>query len=78
MESNTVKRSSLGGTNFLISIYHHENNSWQGSLQWLDTGKKIHFRSELELLNLMQQAIKTGNGHNDMRTWDDDKIKNVG
>jgi hypothetical protein len=41
-------------------------------------GKKIHFRSELELLNLMQQAMKTGNGHNDMRTWDDDKIKNVG
>jgi hypothetical protein len=41
MESNTVKRSSLGGTNFLISIYHHENNSWQGSLQWLDTGKKF-------------------------------------
>lgn len=61
-----------GGTNFLISIYHQENHSWQGCIQWLDTGKKVHFRSELELMNLIHGAVTTNQTEEEtLRTWDD-------
>ena len=55
MYSGKIPQSS----NFLISIYHQDNFSYQGEIQWLDTGKKLRFRSELELLNLIQEACKT-------------------
>ncbi len=61
-----------GSTNFLISIHYFENNSWQGTIEWLDTGKKLHFRSELELLNLMNQAVQeTHKDNEESRNWDD-------
>lgn len=80
----TNNATQIGGTNFLVSIYHQENQSWQGAIQWLDTGKKVHFRSELEMLNLMQQAILAGqtttqqNEEQTIRTWQDDHKINVG
>lgn len=58
---------------FLITIYHQENHSWQGVIQWLDTGKKIHFRSELELMTLIHSATLRNASKNDsFRTWHED------
>lgn len=60
--------------NFLVSIYHQENFSYQGEIHWLDTGKKICFRSELELLNLIHEATKSHKTEQDqIRTWSDDQ-----
>ena len=64
--------------NFLISIYKQENFSYQGEIQWLDTGKKVRFRSELELLNLIHQATQAEvNEKDSMRTWDYDQKINI-
>lgn len=75
MKSRIVQASqgtTVGGTSFLISIYHQENQSWQGAIQWLDTGQKTHFRSELELLNLIHNAVQeNGHGEEPLRTWKD-------
>ncbi len=60
MEKKSVRKSKFGGTNFLISIYYQENHSWQGTIHWLETDKKLHFRSELELISLMQSADDQG------------------
>ncbi len=59
---------SLGGSNFLITIHHSENNSWQGVINWLDTGKTIHFRSALEMMSLIDEAVAR-----DKRSWEDIK-----
>lgn len=60
------------GSNFLITIHHQENHSWQGVLEWLDTGKKIHFRSELEMLNLIHEAVQSSQSEEpSIRSWDD-------
>ena len=57
-------------SNFLISIHHQENHSWQGVIEWLDTGKKIHFRSELEMLNLISMAVQSQQDEsNQLRSW---------
>lgn len=68
-----AQKSQTGGTNFLVSIYHQENHSWQGTIQWLDTGEKLHFRSELEMINLMSRAIrKTEREEEPLRDWSKD------
>lgn len=65
------QKSSIGGTSFLVTIYQQENHSWQGYIQWLDTGEKMHFRSELELLNLMSKALSSNyNEGNNFRNWE--------
>ncbi len=61
----------MNGTNFLVSIYHQENQSWQGSIQWLDSGNKVHFRSQLELLTLMNDAVEASSTRGDsLRSWE--------
>lgn len=62
--------SALGGQNFLVTVYHQENQSWQGVIQWLETGEKIHFRSTLEMLHLIDNATqKVGLPH---RSWSEE------
>lgn len=57
--SNTSSTpSAMGGQNFLVTVYHQENQSWQGVIQWLETGEKIHFRSTLEMLHLIDNATQ--------------------
>lgn len=65
--------------NFLISIKDQSNHSWQGTIKWLDTGKESHFRSEREMLRLMDEATSvTNEGTEDTRSWmDTTKIKLV-
>lgn len=76
-KAQALQTANSGGANFLISIHHQENHSWQGAIQWLDTGKKIHFRSELELLNLIHDAIETAKEQK-LRTWEDVQKSNIG
>ncbi|MDW7676572.1 MAG: hypothetical protein SCK57_02820 [Bacillota bacterium] len=47
----------LGGSEFLINIRYQQHHSWQGSIQRLDTGEVINFRSTLELMFLIESAI---------------------
>ncbi len=46
------------GNQFYLNIRYHDNQSWQGSLQRLDTGETINFRSELELLHLVEEVAR--------------------
>lgn len=70
----TVKKKPT--TNFLVSIYYTENHSFQGVVQWLDTGKKVSFRSDYELMMLMNEATSMTNEISDTyRHWND--IKNI-
>ena len=62
----------ISGDQFYLNIRYHQNNSWQGSLQRLDTGETINFRSELELLHLIEAATKSNNHENEkekLRQW---------
>ncbi|MBM7560944.1 hypothetical protein [Fusibacter tunisiensis] len=54
--SDSTNKGPLGGTNFLISIRSTQNNTWQGIIEWLDTGEKIHFRSTIEMIVLLKDA----------------------
>ena len=62
------KNQSTRSTNFLVSIYHQDHFSYQGLIHWIDTGEKIHFRSELELMNLIHNALPIVQNQ-EIRNW---------
>ena len=43
---------------FVIEVVDQQNASWQGSVNWINTGKKENFRSALELIRLMDSALE--------------------
>ncbi len=43
--------------NFRLKIVFRQNASWQGSLCWLDQGQEESFRSVLEFLFLLDNAL---------------------
>jgi len=72
---NNPRTNNKLASAFLVSIYHADNHSLQGVIQWLDTGKKLCFRSDFELLMLLYEAVNisdpTEDGHNSFRQWND-------
>ena len=45
-------------TDFIVSVRYQEHGSWQGTVTWSEGGKKVPFRSALELLYLMDEAVE--------------------
>lgn len=46
---------------FSVRVLFRQNASWQGSVTWLDGGRSQSFRSVLELVLLMDSAMRSGN-----------------
>ena len=42
---------------FVVEVIDQQNASWQGSVNWINTGKKENFRSALELIRLIDSAL---------------------
>ena len=42
---------------FEIVVQGVKNGTWQGHIYWIDQNRKQHFRSVLEMLNLMDEAL---------------------
>ncbi|HIV37638.1 MAG TPA: hypothetical protein H9747_01340 [Candidatus Blautia stercorigallinarum] len=43
---------------FLIRIYDCQNATWQGSILWAERQQKTCFRSTLEMLSLIDEAVQ--------------------
>ncbi|MBE6036610.1 MAG: hypothetical protein E7223_03160 [Clostridiales bacterium] len=43
---------------FHVKVLFRQHTSWQGSVQWLETGQEQSFRSVLELILLMDSALR--------------------
>ncbi|MDO4540774.1 MAG: hypothetical protein Q4B48_06725 [Syntrophomonadaceae bacterium] len=43
---------------FVVSIQFRQNASWQGTLQCVDARKTQRFRSELEMIKLIDSALQ--------------------
>ncbi len=68
-EVSTGKNSS---TDFLVRVLFRKNTTWQGEIHWLGSDKKRNFRSSLELMFLMQEAMdetETPRANYNFRTW---------
>ena len=54
-QNETVPTGKKG--TFVVQVLYRQNATWQGTVRWLDTNKTQPFRSVLELLSLMQEAL---------------------
>ena len=53
---NKVSESKKTGT-FIVNIMRQDNATWQGELTWADKNQKKNFRSTLELIKMMDEAL---------------------
>lgn len=50
---------SRGQWTFTICVMTRQHGTWQGDIRWVEKDQKVYFRSALELLTLLQAALKT-------------------
>lgn len=55
-----MKQSGTCGT-FLLHVQYRQHATWQGQIMWKERGKTLEFRSALELLVLLDNAIAAYN-----------------
>lgn len=53
-----MSKASTGAGNFIVQIRNTQNSSWQGMVTWTDSRKTQPFRSALELIKLIDSALK--------------------
>ena len=72
-EKKTKKAAAKGGPTFFVRINFQQNASWQGSVQWMEGQSTRFFRSHLELMMLMQEAVDKSGGAEKMslNSWED-------
>ncbi|MEW6622099.1 MAG: hypothetical protein AB1420_03030 [Bacillota bacterium] len=74
VEDRSKYSMKMGGSTFVIRIHFKQNANWQGTIQWLEENKTVSFRSILEMIFLLNEAIDkipTSNGEFEFRSWDD-------
>lgn len=55
---------------FIVKVKYNQNYSLQGSVQWVEQGRLVNFRSEMELLSLLNEAVD----NKEIRSWGDDNL----
>ena len=46
---------------FLLQVRFHEHGTLQGTVTWADENRAANFRSGMELLQLLDEAMASGN-----------------
>lgn len=54
---------------FVIHVQFRQNATWQGTIQWVDENKQQSFRSTLEMIRLVDDALEK-NGSDEKISWD--------
>ena len=54
-----LKESGKKAT-FVVNVTYRQNATWQGKVLWAETGKSCYFRSALELMKLIDNALDEG------------------
>lgn len=47
---------------FVVRIQDCQNSTWQGSVLWAEKQQKQYFRSTLELMFLLEEAVEADRG----------------
>lgn len=59
---------------FFVRIFFRRNTTIQGEIQWMEGRQTQHFRSALELLSLIQEAVDRSEDsdlHQTFRSWEE-------
>ncbi len=67
----------INNSNFLVRIHFKQNADWQGIVHWLETNKTVPFRSVLELITLLNEAVGLSTSSKDefnLRSWNNEDL----
>jgi len=67
-EINKQDNGNSKGT-FEISVKFTQNSTWQGQILWIEKNQKQNFRSALEMLKLMDEALAEDTGESQEIKW---------
>ncbi|MEF9916513.1 MAG: hypothetical protein RR275_00130 [Lachnospiraceae bacterium] len=62
-------RTEVAGQSFVIEIKCVKNQTWQGIVTWVEKQERIPFRSALELIKLIDSAVRTHRGEESLGEW---------
>jgi len=64
-------RRDVGSTKgtFEITVKFMQNSTWQGQIHWIEKNQKQNFRSALEMLKLMDEALAESNDDTQVINW---------
>lgn len=68
---NLTKKNDCKAT-FTIQIQFQQHSTWQGTIAWAEGGKSQKFRSELEMMKLMMEAVSADESEDKeetLNTW---------
>lgn len=64
-----VAHRNDGKATFTIQVQFTCNATWQGTISWMEGQKTQKFRSELEMIKLMMEAIHGESETKQLQTW---------
>ena len=69
---NSIIRPENGGSKctFEIAVKFRQNSTWQGQILWAEKNLKRNFRSVLEMLKLMDEALTDNDEKSEQLKWD--------
>ena len=67
----TKKNAPGKKATFMVQVQFQQNATWQGTVCWAEERKAVRFRSALELIKLMDDALQDTD-NNDPVTWKTD------
>jgi len=71
MKKEKIEVAAGGKATFTVHVQFRQNASWQGTIQWIEGNKTQHFRSELEMIKLMMNAINFDSESDGLADWDE-------
>ncbi|WP_082020763.1 hypothetical protein [Candidatus Soleaferrea massiliensis] len=69
MQTKDEKGEGQRKATFVIHVQFRRNASWQGEIRWVDEGKTQIFRSTLEMIKLIDDALESTDDA-DRITWE--------
>ena len=70
-EKSFENQRDVGSTKgtFEISVKFMQNSTWQGQIHWIEKNQKQSFRSALEMLKLMDEALANSSDETQFISW---------
>jgi len=62
------KDEEIKDRTFLVKLKYTQNQSMQGSIQWIERGRAVNFRSMMELFSLLSDSVV----NKEIRGWEDE------
>ena len=72
MNSNVQPGSGGSKNTFEVIVKFRQNATWQGQILWAERGLKQNFRSVLEMLKLMDEAMTDAEESQESVKWDNE------